>query len=190
MVCPSCRKKVVFGSVVGDVWRRISTGDWLHGHRPPKPGQLGDCPDCGVRLEWEPGEKATHDPDAPPVARIHLAALREEPHSWHGRRIWLRSLLVVDGESGFLSDSWRTRPKGGVPEGDAALVSRLREEQSPRIEVLFDGPEVRAHFDETARRYDGAIAAAWLELEGVFRLESSGRRITMDAIRSIWPPLD
>lgn len=189
MVCPSCRKKVVFGSVVGDAWRRISTGEWLHGHRAPNPGRLGDCPECGVRLDWEPGEQAVLDPDTPPVARVHLAALREEPQAWHGQRIWLRSLLVVEGEVGFLSDSWRTRPKGGVPEDDAALFSRLRQEQHPRIDVFFEAPEVRAHFDESARRY-GGVAAAWLELEGLFRLAPPIRRINLDAIRSIWPPTD
>jgi hypothetical protein len=181
--CPSCQKKVVFGSISGETWRRVHAGDWLYGTSPPKPGTLGDCPVCGVRLTWEPGEQALNDPDRPPVARVHLFALRESP-SRTGREIALRAILVDRGAEAWLSDSWRVRSKD-QPETDQALLERLGREQIPRVSVRFAADDVRAQFQESARKLDGGMAA-WVEAEGHFR----DGTLDLKAITSIWPPRD
>lgn len=193
MHCPSCKKKVIFGSIAsGEAWQRVVAGEWLHSARTPKRGQLGDCPECGVRLEWEPGEEQVHDISTSPSGRVHLSALRDSPADWSGKRIVMRSLVVVVADGGFLSDSWRARPKEGVPvENDAALVVRLAREQSPRIEVVFAGSECRARFNESSRALDaGSSRAAWAELEGRFDHAGDRRCLTVESITSIWPPRD
>ena len=189
MNCPSCRKRVVFGSVSGPAWTKIHMGEWLYGGRPPALGKLGDCPVCGARLEWEPGERLLHDPNAAVLARVHLSALRESPEAWSGKKISMRALLVEEGGAGFLSDSWRARPKGDAePEDDAALVARLAKEQLPRVEVSWGSQEVHARFGESARILEGSARAAWIELDGRFEVEGESRTLTIDAIASIWPP--
>lgn len=193
MRCPSCRKKVLFGSIAsGESWQRVVSGESLHSARTPKRGQLGDCPECGVRLEWEAGEAAVHDFSPGPSGRVHLSALRDSPADWAGRHIVMRSLVVVIADEGFLSDSWRARPKDGLlPENDGALVVRLSREQTPRIEVRFADAECRARFHESSRPLEaGSARAAWAELEGHFALDGDRRALTVESISSIWPPRD
>lgn len=193
MRCPSCKKKVLFGSIAsGEAWQRVVAGEWLHSARTPKRGQLGDCPECGVRLEWEPGEEQMHSFSTSPSGRVHLSALRDSPADWSGKHIVMRSLLVVVADNGFLSDSWRARPKdGATPESDASLVVRLAREQAPRIDVVFGSGECRARFNESSRALDaGSARAAWAELEGRFDLAGDRRSLTVESITSIWPPRD
>lgn len=186
MRCAACRKRVVFGSIRPEAWEKINAGEWLLGGRPPKPGVLGDCPACGVRLEWEPGEETGL---AGAAARVHLSALRESPDAWRGR-VSLRALLVeIDGLC-LASDSWRNRPKGGVPESDAALVARLFREQVPRIAITWSAPDAAQRFRESARELEGGARAAWTEMEGVFEPVEGGGVVSASAITSIWPPKD
>lgn len=185
MICPSCDKKVVFGSVVGDAWKRITAGEWLYGGRPPSTGKIGDCPECGVRLEWEPGEEQLYSKDArPPAPRVHLSALRESPADWGGKRVWMRALVVVPDTVGYASDSWRK--KG---ESDEGLLARLATEQVPRVDVRFATSSAAERFSESARPV-GTARAAWLELEGRFETDGDHRTVHVERIESIWPPRD
>ena len=187
MRCPACRKRVVFGSIRGDAWERIHAGEWLLGGRPPKGGMLGDCPACGVRLEWEPGEEGAHATSGP--ARVHLSALRESPQEWRGR-VALRALLVeIDGMC-LASDSWRNRPKGAAAEDDAAMIARLLREQTPRIVIVWSAREAEERFRESARSLAGGARAAWAELEGTFEPGEGGGVVSATAVTSIWPPKD
>ena len=189
MHCSACRKKVVFGSIDADAWVKVNAGDWLLGARRPKPGVLGDCPVCGVRLEWEVGEeREAAFANAP--SRVHLSALRESPEAWRGR-VAMRALVVqLDGIC-IASDSWRTRPKGGgEPEGDAAMVHRLFREQVPRIVVAWTSQESEERFRETSRALDGGSRAAWGEMEGSFVPGEGGGVVSASAVTSIWPPRD
>lgn len=184
---------MLFGSIAsGESWQRVVSGEWLHSARTPKRGQLGDCPECGVRLEWEAGEAAVHDFSPPTSGRVHLSALRDSPGDWAGKHIVMRSLMVVIADEGFLSDSWRARPKDGLPpENDGALIVRLSREQTPRIEVRFADAECRARFHESSRPLEaGSARAAWAELEGRFAMDGDRRALTVESISSIWPPRD
>ena len=183
-----CQKKVVFGSVVGEAWSKLSSGEWILGGRPPATGKLGDCPTCGVTLEWEPGEEELSDPgrNAPP--RVHLSALREAPVKFDGRDIYLRALVLEHVGSLFLSDSWRNRSRSAEPESDLAMLERLSREQTPRISATFATRGVRDRFHESARRLDAPDSfAAWIEAEGLFRAPGL---LALRAISSIWPPKD
>ncbi len=185
MICPACRKKVVFGSVVGEAWKKIHAGEWLYGGRPPSAGKIGDCPECGVRLEWEPGEERVYSPSAPPPPpRVHLSALRESPRDWSGRRVWMRALVVAPDIGGYASDMWRK--KG---ETDAEMLARLAREQVPRVEVRFASAAAAERFSESARPVDGA-RAAWMELEARFETDGERRTLHVERIDSIWPPKD
>lgn len=189
MQCPACRKKVVFGSIQAEAWAKVNAGDWLMGGRPPKSGVLGDCPACGVRLEWEEGEEREGAlADVP--ARVHLSALRESSQAWRGR-VAMRALVIeLDGVC-IASDSWRNRPRGGAEaEADAAMVQRLFREQVPRIVVAWALPEPELRFRETSRALEGGSRAAWVELEGAFEPGEGGGVVSASAITSIWPPRD
>lgn len=188
MQCPACRKRVVFGSIRGAAWEKVNAGDWLLGGRPPKPGALGDCPACGVRLEWEAGEERESGP-ANVTARVHLSALRESSEAWRGR-VALRALVVELHGVCIASDSWRNRPRGGPPEDDAAMLERLLREQVPRIAVTWSTPESEERFRETARVLDGGSRAAWVEIEGTFEPGEGGGVVSVLAVTSIWPPRD
>jgi hypothetical protein len=188
MRCPSCRKRVVFGSIPVAAWNRVHAGEWIYGGRPPALGKLGDCSVCGARLEWEPGEALQSHGVA---ARVHLSALRDSPADWSGRDVWLRALVIEHDGAAFLSDSWRARPTKGEPEDDPSMLERLEREQQPRIGVRFSTAEVRAQFEESSRRLDSGAHAAWIEAEGAFAAEPEGLRIlVVSAISSIWPPKD
>lgn len=189
MRCPSCRKRVVFGSIRQEAWERIHSGEWLLGGRPPKPGALGDCPDCGVRLEWEPGEEPARAASRIAPPRVHLSALRESPQAWRGE-VALRALVIEWDAVAFASDSWRNRPRG-EPESDRAMLDRLVREQVPRVQIAWAAPEPEFFFRENARTLlDGAARAAWAELEGSFEPGEGGGVVTARAITSIWPPRD
>ncbi len=189
MRCPACQKRVVFGSIRGkESWDRIERGEWLLGGRQPKAGQLGDCPVCGVRLEWEAGEEREAALGSTP--RVHLSALRESPQAWRGR-VALRALVIeVDGVS-FASDSWRVRAKaGGEPESDATLVRRLLKEQQPRIQVAWSQADASKAFHESSRLLEDGSRAAWVEVEGSFEPGEGGGVVSAAAVTSIWPPKD
>lgn len=189
MQCPACRKKVVFGSIRPDAWTKVNAGEWLLGGRAPKPGVLGDCPACGVRLEWEAGEEREAAFASAP-ARVHLSALRESPEAWRGR-VALRALVIeLDGVC-IASDSWRSRPRGeGEPEDDAAMVQRLFREQVPRIVVAWASHEAEERFREASRTLRGGSRAAWVEMEGGFEPGEGGGVVSAVAVASIWPPRD
>lgn len=188
MRCPSCAKRVVFGSIRGDAWAKVNAGEWLLGGRPPKPGVLGDCPACGVRLEWEPGEERQAAlVDAP--ARVHLSALRESPEAWRGR-VALRALVVELSGVTIASDSWRNRPRGGPAEDDRAMLARLLREQIPRIAIVWGTRETAERFRETGRVLESGLRAAWIEMEGTFEPGEGGGLVTVTGVTSIWPPRD
>jgi hypothetical protein len=186
--CPACRKKVVFGSIRGAAWEKVNAGDWLLGGRSPKPGVLGDCPACGVRLEWEPGEEREAALSNVP-ARVHLSALRESPQAWRGR-VALRALVVEIHDVLIASDSWRNRPRGGAAEDDRAMLERLLREQVPRIAVTWTTPESAERFREAGRALDGGSRAAWVEMEGSFEPGEGGGVVSVAAVTSVWPPRD
>lgn len=191
MRCPACDKHVVFGSVVGDAWKKLKTGEWLLGGRPPALGKLGDCPACGMRLEWEASDAAHREaaPGAP--MRVHLSALRETPAKFDGREIWMRALVVESGGGLFLSDSWRTRVKGAASvESDEELLARLAREQRPAIAAMFADTAARERYRESARALTVAGArAAWIEAEGLFRAApDGGGTLAVRKITSIWEP--
>lgn len=192
MRCAACRRKVVFGSVTGEAWKHLTAGDWLLGGRPPATGKLGDCPQCGLTLEWEPGEEALQDPHRPAPPRVHLSALREGAPKFDDREIWMRALVLEHDGVLFLSDSWRNRGKDAV-ESDGAMIERLSREQTPRIDASFSTAEARDRFHESARALDAGPAAwaAWIEAEGLFRAKvPNGGSLAIRAISSIWPPRD
>ena len=188
MLCPACRKKVVFGSIRGAEWEKVHAGDWLLGGRQPNPGVLGDCPACGVRLEWEPGEEGESALPSVP-ARVHLSALRESAQVWRGR-VALRALVVELHGVCIASDSWRNRPRGGPAEDDAAMLERLLREQVPRIAVAWATVESAERFRETGRVLDGGSRAAWVEMEGSFEPGEGGGIVSVVEVTSIWPPRD
>ena len=197
MRCPACRKKVVFGSVTGESWKRLHAGEFLLGGRPPAPGKLGDCPVCGGRLEWEPEDPPLDPGGLATSSRVHLSALREAPARYDGREIWMRALLIVQAAasasgagSGFLSDSWRNRSKDAA-ETDAELLIRLAREQQPAIAAILGNKGVAAQFLESSRELAVPDArAAWIEVEGLFRARPEGGELTVVAISSIWPVKD
>lgn len=186
MKCPSCQKKVVFGSIHGEAWIKVRDGEWLYGGRPPALGKLGDCPVCGATLEWDPGEAALHDPTRPAPQRVHLSALRESPGKWTGKSLWMRALVIQRGDAAFLSDSWRAPAKGGPAETDEAMIERLEREQRPSIAARFATPEAKKTFEESSRPLAGGARAAWIEAEGTL----AGGVLSIQAISSIWPPRD
>lgn len=190
MRCPACRKKVVFGSIGPKAWEQVHAGVWLYSARPLPRGRLGDCPVCGSRLEWEPDEE---EAGAGEPARVHLSALRDSPRDWSGREIRMRALAIQPGGEGalFLSDSWRTRPKGGAPESDDALLARLAAEQTPRVAATLSTDLARRLFGEGARTLADGSLAAWMEIEGAFSLDGGdARSVDVRRVTSIWPPKD
>ena len=182
---------MVFGSIAGEAWKKVHAGEWLYGMRPPAGGKLGDCPVCGSVLEWEPGERLLHDPDRAPLPRVHLSALRDTPARWRGKDVLFRGLLIEHDAFCFLSDSWRNRPKDGSPETDVDMLERLAREQMPRIVARFASPEVRARFEESARKLAPERSrAAWIEADGSFDTDDELRILVINEIASIWPPKD
>lgn len=190
MRCPSCRKRVVFGSIRQDAWERIHSGEWLLGGRPPKPGALGDCPVCGARLEWEPGEESMRSSTRVAPPRVHLSALRESPQAWGGD-VALRALVIDWQAVAFASDSWRNRPKSGAAESDREMLDRLVREQVPRVQIAWAAAEPETFFRENSRPLlEGGARAAWAELEGSFVPGEGGGVVTARLVTSIWPPRD
>ncbi len=186
MICPACRKKVLF-DVVGDDWSKLHDGTWLHGGPPPPRGALGDCPACGVRLAWEEGEEPGADEATPP--RVHLSAIRATPRRFAGRELSLRALLLsIDGRA-LLCESWRLRPKGGPAEHDAALVARLLRENRPPLTARFADDAMAERVGAVAKRLalPESPAAAWIEADGRFETRGRAGTLTIQRLRSVWP---